>query len=428
MDKNTRNLLGLTDKHLSFGEDWLEFRQIKGAQAQVIKATLTYVPMHCKNCGVKNQGQIIKNGHHLTCTQLPVFNERLTFLELKRSRFLCHECGATFHAHTELVEENHHLSKQLCLQIILDLKKNVSRKLIAQKHFVSDVTVLRLMEELAASYSPNWRFLPNILCIDEFKSMKTCEGAMSFICVNGETNTILGVLEDRRLPHLTRHFMRYTQEARENVKYLVMDMNASYNQLLKSVFPNAQLVTDRFHIVQQMNRALNQLRIKTMNTFRHSSSQKQKNYRRLKRYWKLLLKDSAELDSQHRPYHSLFKRPLTQTDIVDELLSYDATLHLAYDTIQFLKYAFTHRDAKRFFDELDTLDPRLPFWFKKKLRFFKQHKQGITNAFCFSFSNGITEGLNNKIKVIKRVAYGYRNFYHFRSRIYIIQGLIFSQK
>ncbi|MGC6767271.1 transposase [Enterococcus sp. LJL51] len=65
--------------------------------------------------------------------------------------------------------------------------------------------------------------------------------------------------------------------------------------------------------------------------------------------------------------------------------------------------------------------------FNERLTFFKKHKQGITNAFRYSFSNGVTEGLNNKIKVIKRVAYGYRNFYHFRSGIYSIQGLIFSE-
>ncbi|MGC6769726.1 transposase [Enterococcus sp. LJL51] len=55
----------------------------------------------------------------------------------------------------------------------------------------------------------------------------------------------------------------------------------------------------------------------------------------------------------------------------------------------------------------------------------KNQGQIITNAFRYFFSNGVTEGLNNKMKVIKRVAYGYRNFYHFRSRIYSIQGLIF---
>ncbi|MCI1920239.1 MAG: transposase, partial [Enterococcaceae bacterium] len=36
------------------------------------------------------------------------------------------------------------------------------------------------------------------------------------------------------------------------------------------------------------------------------------------------------------------------------------------------------------------------------------------------------EGTNNKIKVMKRVAYGYRNFLNFRARIYMIQGLVFQ--
>nr|WP_142433730.1 transposase [Enterococcus mundtii] len=50
----------------------------------------------------------------------------------------------------------------------------------------------------------------------------------------------------------------------------------------------------------------------------------------------------------------------------------------------------------------------------------------MENAFQTFYSNWALEGLNNKIKVIKRVAYGYRNFLHFRDRIYLVQGL-FSQ-
>ncbi|MHC5217592.1 transposase [Enterococcus sp. LJL128] len=41
--------------------------------------------------------------------------------------------------------------------------------------------------------------------------------------------------------------------------------------------------------------------------------------------------------------------------------------------------------------------------------------------------DGFTEGLNNKMKDIQRAAYGYRNCYHFRSRIYLVQGLFFSK-
>ncbi|MCB6919264.1 transposase, partial [Enterococcus avium] len=80
------------------------------------------------------------------------------------------------------------------------------------------------------------------------------------------------ILEDRRLYKLTQYFLRFPRKARLKVKYLVMDMNASYCQLLKTVFPNAEIVTDRFHIVQHINRSFNQLRVQIMNRFRTSHS------------------------------------------------------------------------------------------------------------------------------------------------------------
>lgn len=51
-------------------------------------------------------------------------------------------------------------------------------------------------------------------------------------------------------------------------------MNAPYFDLVKSVFPNTNIVTDRFHIVRQITRALNQLRIKTMNSFQKMAPDK----------------------------------------------------------------------------------------------------------------------------------------------------------
>ncbi|MBS3200276.1 transposase, partial [Turicibacter bilis] len=43
-------------------------------------------------------------------------------------------------------------------------------------------------------------------------------------------------------------------------------------------------------------------------------------------------------------------------------------------------------------------------------------------------NNGVLEGINNKIKVIKRMAFGYRSFYHFKARILIIHKYTFEQK
>jgi transposase len=91
-----------------------------------------------------------------------------------------------------------------------------------------------------------------------------------------------------------------------SVKYHVMDMNASYAQLIQLVFPNAQIITDRFHIDQHINRSFNQLRVKIMTSFRKSDTSDQKKYRSLKRFWKLLLMDSTRLDEVSRDLTSLY--------------------------------------------------------------------------------------------------------------------------
>ena len=88
---------------------------------------------------------------------------------------------------------------------------------------------------------------------------------------------------------------------------------------------------DCFNIVQHINRSFNQLRINIVNTFQNHQSEDMKKYHRMKRYWKLLLKYTDTLDNKH--LHYLFKRELFQQEIIDESLTYDECIGLAYDTI-----------------------------------------------------------------------------------------------
>lgn len=83
------------------------------------------------------------------------------------------------------------------------------------------------------------------------------------------------ILEDRRIEKLIPHFHRYEKKAREKVKYVVMDMNAPYEKLVHTVFPNAEIVIDRFHIVQHINRAFNQVRVQVMNSFKNKKEDKE---------------------------------------------------------------------------------------------------------------------------------------------------------
>ena len=71
---------------------------------------------------------------------------------------------------------------------------------------------------------------------------------------------------------------------------------------------------------------------------------------------------------------------------------------------------------------IKQIPKQLPYEFKKKFEVFKRFKNGIYQAFMTGYSNGA----NNLIKVIKRVAYGYRNFENMKLRIKIIKGCFFT--
>ena len=133
-----------------------------------------------RKCGIKNEGQIIKNGSHKTKVQLLPYRATKTELRLVRTRFYCKECQSTFNAQTNLVDENCYLSKELKVQIALELAKNTIRKEIANRYFVSDVIVLRVLHTCLKTYRPRFDTLPLVLCFDEYKSMKSCSGKNEF--------------------------------------------------------------------------------------------------------------------------------------------------------------------------------------------------------------------------------------------------------
>ncbi|WP_376716248.1 transposase [Vagococcus carniphilus] len=78
--------------------------------------------------------------------------------------------------------------------------------------------------------------------------------------------------------------------------------------MVKNCFPSFKIVTSRFHLIQHVNRTFNFLRIKEMNQLKRHDQNKTKQYRRLKRYWRLLLKDSSELNYKRFYYRPLLKR------------------------------------------------------------------------------------------------------------------------
>ena len=421
MDNYIRKILGLTDKNFIPDEDWLEVKYENHKEIYIIKGKWDKDCKCCPHCRNKNFIKHTPTPHKI---MLPMLRECKTYLNLKVQRFICKDCGKTWSADCSIAPKNSNTSYELTYQIILKLKENFSRKDIAKLYGISDKTVERIMEKFKTKTMQNYKFLPKVLCLDEFRGVQTEHGKMNSICLDGETSRLIDILPGRTLKELISFFMKFSHQQRSKVKYLVMDMNASYQQLIKAVFPNAVIVVDRFHIVQHINRNFNQLRVAIMKKFSAKSTEQ----KTLKRFWKFLLIPNDQLNDKKSVYNPHFRTHLTQSQLVDKLLDFDETLSLAYDFIQDLMKAYKKRDFNGFMACLNNIPTELPYEFKKKFKVFKKFENGVKAAFQLPYSNGVIEGTNNLIKVIKRVAYGYRNFEFMRIRIKIITGYYFSQK
>lgn len=415
-----RTALNLKDKNIIFNEKFCEEKKMKGLKSVVYYATLTYRPNHCRQCGVKNECfKIVKNGFLTSKIKWLSTSHQPTYICLKKQRFLCRECQGTFVATSPEIESGCFIATRVKQSIAIELGDAISLKDLSRRHGVSPTTTSRVLTQLGKDYQTNFNYLPEHLCFDEFNSVKGVEGKMSFIYCDSVSHKIIDILPNRRQDTVSAHFSRYSLEARNNVKTIVVDMNAAYFSIAYELFPNAKVIIDRFHIIQLISRSLNQTRIQVMKQYFTSNNEDRKNYRKLKRYWRLMLKCSAELDYQNYHYQRLFKKPMPETDIMDYILSLDSTLKATYEMYQDLLYYSKHNDFDGFKQAVTSMKPEVSSQMHTSIKTLKKHLSRIKNTFKYSYSNGPLEGINNKIKVIKRVAYGYRSFWNFKHRILV---------
>ncbi|CAM3685170.1 transposase [Erysipelothrix urinaevulpis] len=108
---------------------------------------------------------------------------------------------------------------------------------------------------------------------------------------------------------------------------------------------------------------------------------------------------------------------MTQAQVVHELLRLDDDLDKSYHLMQRLRMAIRNRDVTSFNRLIKNDYSDYPKCIITTIKTLRYHKDSINNALTHEYSNGKLEGTNNLIKVIKRIAFGYRSFDNFKSRI-----------
>src|SRR5699024_5518835 len=231
---------------------------------------------------------------------------------------------------------------------------------------------------------------------------------------------ILDILERRDARTIKEHFTtnHYLSDLRK-VETITIDMNAGYVNVIKEIFPQSKIIIDRFHIVQLISRSMNKTRVQIMNKLRTSNNKDMKKYRRLKSFWKLLLKDAQELSHTEYKYYPMFGQRL-EVNVVEELLSYDEDLKKNYELYQTLFKSVKDKNFNVFTDTLLVVDTKtISSYMRTSVKTLRKHLPYIKNSLLYPYNNGRIEGINNKIKVLNRVAYGYRNFSNFKKKNFI---------
>ncbi|MCD7119051.1 ISL3 family transposase [Limosilactobacillus albertensis] len=365
---------------------------------KLIKARLSYPIKRCRHCGFAT---VVKNGFRKAHVRLQSLNGIRYELELWKQRYYCRQCQTTFGATTNLTANNQTLSGQLKNQIMEFAKEGLNGKLIARVCHCSPSSVRRTIKE---RIKPHYRMakLPQNLCFDEFRSVKSI---MSFICCDSETHQLVATLHDRLSPSIIDYFEnRYSKKERAQVKTVVIDLNAQYQSFIYRLFPNARIIIDRFHIVQLVGRALDNCRVNILKLLdKHT-----REYKLLKSQWKLFHLKATELQPEKPVYLRGINEYMTKQNAVDLVLNQFPQFSAVYTAYQEITAALYKRDSQRLTTilsqyqntgtEMDTAIATL-----------NKNQSYVINSTQFEFSNGPLEGINRRIKTLKRSCYGFAN-------------------
>ena len=345
----------------------------------------------CPSCGCKTRK--IHDYRTQKIKDTSAFNKNV-YLFLRKRRYICPHCGKKFYENVSFLPRYHRMTSRLVEYIIESLACECSFTSVAKRVNLSTSTVIRIFD--CINYGKPK--LPKVLSIDEFKG-NTWGEKYQCIITDPENGIVLDILPKRYDSYLCQYFKDMNKS---DVKFFVSDMWKVYADFADVFFKGANQIVDKYHYIRQVIWAFEDVR---------KSEQK-------------------KFNKSHRIYFKRSKALLTkrydflsdeQKQQVNVMLYTSPTLSSAH----YLKEKFfellssdnSHTAKKLLFEWIEMAQESGIPKFVACAKTYTNWSKGILNSFDFSYTNGFTEGCNNKIKVLKRNAYGYRNFKRFRNRI-----------
>lgn len=325
--------------------------------------------------------------------------ESIVILILHYRKVRCPDCGIRVEYHdfvAPYARYTHRLAQyvfQLCQYMTVT---DVAALLHLSWHQVKEIDKSELKKRHSNPDLSNLK----ILSVDEI-SIRKHHHYLTIIC-NFETGQVVGVAENRDYLALANFLKNLPSEVRNNIEAVAIDMWDPYIKAITTYCPKSAIVFDLFHVTAAFSRLIDKVR----NLEYRKADPMLKALMKSSRF--LLLKNPQNLRGDEQPR-------------LKAILKNNESLALLYILKDYLKRLWQYRyraAAKKFLNYWCQLARqsgiRQLYTFVNMLL---NYSYGILNHCKYQIHTGKLEGINNKIKVIKRKAYGYNDMHYFSLKI-----------
>lgn len=381
-------------------------------QYKGIGIILEIEPIHqesiCPRCGEKSHK--LHQNHRYVIKDLP-WGESPVFLEINRRQFKCKKCKKPFSEDLEFVGKRRTYTKRLADRILQEvLEKDINS--VAKKGLVTTEEIERMLKDASSELAEFKPYDLKKLGIDEIALIKG-KGNYCAVLIDLEKSKLIALLAGRTQEEIKKVLRGWGKEVLEKIEEVSIDLWKGYKSLVLKLMPNAQVVADRFHVMVQINQELDkqrkQERLKAENLLKTAKSELEKvNSEKvlagLKKSKYALLKNEKDLNEQ-------------QSQKLAEVKEVSPFLKRMHEFKEKIRQIFEETN-----DWLVGLW-QLGRWLDEAQKYFPNSQKTIIRwldeiiaYFDHRTTSGVVEGINNKLKLIKRSAYGFRNFKNFQSR------------
>lgn len=357
-----------------------------------------------QRCSVCGSGEVVRKGRiSRELRTLPIGNKPV-YLIVHLHRLYCRECGYIRLEPIEIADARKHWTIILG-RYIVDLLRHSTVEDVAQHLGMSWGTIKQIhLEALRQKYPKQKLGHLKYLGVDEIAIRK--RHYYMTIVVNMETGEVVWVAPNRITGSL-EPFLKKLKKAGAKIESIAMDMWPAYMMAAIKYFSADVIVFDRFHLMAHYNKMLDEFRRSLGKYY----SLTEKNLIIGVRY--LLLKGKEKLNDDKSAQQKL-----------EKVLSLNQPLNIMYQLKEELRQfwsCISRNEAELYIANwikkarTSGIKPLIKF-----TNFFSAHLSGILNYFKHPITSGKVEGINNKIKVLKRQAYGFRDLEYFSLRIYAL--------